>query len=101
MFMVGKARSNLSRIIEMSRFLNIAFLLFALGLSTSLSTTFAHADTFLPPKGAPVLTVTGQITAKNAPTGLVLDLAQMEALPQHRFTTSTIWTECQTTYQGV
>jgi len=99
--MLGKASSNLSRIIEMFRFLNIAFLLFALGLSAALSTTFAHADTFLPPKGDPVLTVTGHITAKNAPTGLVLDLAQLEALPQHRFTTSTIWTEGQTTFQGV
>ena len=85
----------------MFRVLNIAFFLLAFGVSTSFATTFAHADTFLPPKGEQILTVTGEITAKNASTGLVLDLAQLEALPQHSFTTSTTWTEGRTTFKGV
>jgi hypothetical protein len=59
------------------------------------------ADTFAPPKGEVILTVTGAITATNTANGLVLDLAQLEALPQHSFTTSTTWTEGKTTFQGV
>lgn len=61
----------------------------------------ATADTFAPPKGEPILSVTGAITATNTADGLVLDLAQLEALPQHSFTTSTTWTEGMTTFQGV
>jgi hypothetical protein len=61
----------------------------------------AVADTFAPPKGEVMLKVTGAITQSNSSDGLALDFAQLEALPQHSFTTSTIWTKGQSTFQGV
>jgi hypothetical protein len=67
----------------------------------SLAATVTFADTFAPPKGEVVLTVTGSITVANSSDGLALDLAQFEALPQHSFTTSTTWTEGKSTFQGV
>ncbi len=85
----------------MFRFINIAFLLLAGLFISTLAHSFAQADTFAPPKGDVILTVTGAITATNSADGLVLDLAQLEALPQHSFTTSTTWTEGKTTFQGV
>ena len=85
----------------MFRFINIAFLLLAGLFISTLALSFAQADTFAPPKGDAILTVTGAITATNSADGLVLDLAQLEALPQHSFTTSTTWTEGTSTFQGV
>ncbi len=73
------------------------FLWCALPLLSSL----AHADTFAPPKGEAIVTIKGAITASNTPDGLVLDLDQLKALPQHSFTTSTTWTEGKSTFQGV
>lgn len=66
-----------------------------------LISSLAHAETFAPPQGEVIVTVQGAITAKNAPEGLVLDLNQLKSLPQHSFTTSTIWTEGKPTFQGI
>lgn len=66
-----------------------------------LTTGLAHAQGFASPKGAVILTATGQITATNCAAGLQLDLDQLAALPQHSFATSTTWTDGITTFQGV
>jgi len=85
----------------MFRFLNKCIFLVAFLSIQTLSAAFVQADTIAPPTGDPILTITGAITATNTPEGLVLDLAQLEALPQHSFTTSTTWTEGKSTFQGV
>lgn len=85
----------------MFRFCNLAIVLLFVVSMPILTVAGVQADTFAPPTGEPILTVTGAITAKNTPEGLVLDLAQLQALPQHSFTTSTTWTEGKTTFQGV
>lgn len=48
-----------------------------------------------------ILTVSGDITNTNADGALALDAALLASLPQHEFTTSTIWTEGTATYSGV
>ena len=53
------------------------------------------------PTGEALLTVTGKITAKNAGEALQLDRAQLDALPQTSFTTSTTWTSGTPTFTGV
>jgi hypothetical protein len=53
------------------------------------------------PKGSVVLTVTGAIAHTNGPDGARFDMDQLERLPQHSFTTSTIWTDGAHTYTGV
>ncbi len=67
----------------------------------SLAALSARADEFAAPTGEVLLTASGQITAKNADDALKLDQAQLAALPQHSFTTSTTWTEGTPTFQGV
>ncbi len=70
----------------------------------ALGVTFwgpAPAETFNPPKGPIVLTVQGQIAAHNAQDGLALDADQLAALPQHSFSTSTVWTEGTSVFSGV
>ena len=85
----------------MVRFFSIVAFLIACIFIPTVSPSVAVADTFAPPKGDVMLTVTGPITTSNTPDGLALDLAQLEALPQHSFTTSTTWTEGTATFQGV
>lgn len=65
------------------------------------STHAALADHFTVPKGKVILTVTGQITQHNADSVLKLDIDQLSALPQHIFTTSTVWTTGKSTFTGV
>jgi hypothetical protein len=59
------------------------------------------AQEFAAPTGDVLLTVSGQITKTNGPGTLSLDAAQFGALPQHKFTTSTIWTDGTPTFEGV
>lgn len=61
----------------------------------------ARADDFATPTGEVLLTVTGNIATTNAPDGLQLDQAQLAALPQTSFTTSTTWTSGTPTFTGV
>jgi len=80
----------------MRSFFKAILLFMCLGVST-----LAQADINAPPKGEVIVTIKGAITAKNSPDGLLLDLDQLKALPQHSFTTSTTWTDGKATYQGV
>lgn len=66
-----------------------------------LTASSAFGDDFAAPKGDVLLTASGMITATNVDGSLALDQAQLAALPQHSFTTSTTWTEGTPTFQGV
>ncbi len=61
----------------------------------------ARAGELAPPSGKPVLTVSGAIASRNAPSGAVFDLAMLKALPQASFSTRTIWTDGPVTFEGV
>jgi hypothetical protein len=52
------------------------------------------------PKGRTVLTVSGQITVKNAGDKASFDMAMLEALPQHSFTTRTPWYDKPVRFTG-
>ncbi|MFM2065909.1 MAG: hypothetical protein RLZZ584_818 [Pseudomonadota bacterium] len=66
-------------------------------LATTLTLTLlaaapvAHADGLATPKGKVVLTLSGKIGKTNAPGKAEFDMAMLEALPQHSFTTRTPW----------
>jgi hypothetical protein len=62
---------------------------------------WAAAADFDKPTGDVLLTVTGLITATNVDGTLQLDQAQLDALPQTEFTTSTTWTSGTPTFKGV
>jgi hypothetical protein len=64
-------------------------LLHLLGLSGLLSGTSALA--LERPLGKVILTVQGAITERNDEQGARFDLAMLQSLPQHRFTTLTPW----------
>ncbi|GMG81492.1 molybdopterin-dependent oxidoreductase [Paralimibaculum aggregatum] len=53
------------------------------------------------PAGPVLLTVTGAIAVQNAEGAARFDLAMLEALPQTRFRTSTIWTDGEVAFTGV
>jgi hypothetical protein len=61
----------------------------------------AQAEGFTAPTGDVLLTVSGQITLTNVSGTLSLDADQFATLPQHRFTTSTTWTDGTPTFEGV
>ncbi|NBZ89175.1 molybdopterin-dependent oxidoreductase [Rhodobacteraceae bacterium CYK-10] len=61
----------------------------------------ALADTLPAPQGEVILTVSGAISTLNGAEVLALDQRLLDSLPQHSFTTSTIWTEGTATYSGV
>ena len=86
---------------EMSRFVSIFAVLLACLFVATLSAARAQAVAFAPYQGTPIVTVSGTITGTNSADGLVLDLDQLKALPQHSFATSTPWTQAKATFQGV
>lgn len=59
------------------------------------------AQDFAAPTGDVILTLSGNISKTNGEGTLRLDAAQFSALPQHKFTTSTTWTEGTPTIEGV
>jgi hypothetical protein len=63
-------------------------------------TGFAAADGLPPPKGRVVLTVAGQIGQANRGKEAVFDMAMIEALPQHSFTTRTPWYDRPVKFTG-
>jgi len=62
-------------------------------LAASLVLTFnaAFADSLSTPTGKVVLTIAGKIGERNSPQGAQFDMAMIEKLPQHSFTTLTPW----------
>ena len=65
----------------------------ALLMAMTLASSPAWSQDFAAPKGEVLLTASGKITATNSDGALKLDQAQLAALPQYSFTTSTTWTE--------
>ncbi len=62
----------------------------------------ASAESLPAPEGNVILTVTGKIGVTNtAEATAAFDLAMLDALPQTRFETETIWTEGVAEYSGV
>lgn len=70
-------------------------------VTLTLSAPVATAQDLPAPTGEVLLTVTGAIDNTNAEGALALDAALLASLPQHSFTTSTIWTEGTASYSGV
>lgn len=52
------------------------------------------------PKGKVILTIQGAIGERNDPAGARFDLAMLEALPQHHFTTVTPWSAGAIRFDG-
>jgi hypothetical protein len=70
-------------------------------LALAFSASMVAAQDLPAPTGEVILTITGTIEKTNAEGALVLDAALLASLPQHSFTTSTIWTEGTARYSGV
>jgi hypothetical protein len=60
----------------------------------------APGDALAPPKGKPILSVSGKIAMKNQGDRATFDMAMIEALPQHSFTTRTPWFEKPVKFTG-
>ena len=82
----------------MGRFGRIAAVAAVLGMGLA---SLAQAETLGKPTGEVLLTVSGMISVTNGDGVAELDRELLDALPQHSFATSTIWTEGVTEYQGV
>ena len=65
--------------------------LFTLFCLVATSAIAAPGDALAPPTGKPILTVSGKIAVKNQGERATFDMAMLEALPQHSFTTRTPW----------
>ncbi len=61
----------------------------------------ARAQDLGSPTGDVILTVSGAISNTNGDGVAKFDMALLQTLPKHQFTTSTIWTEGVATYEGV
>ncbi len=73
----------------------------ALGLGLTLATcNLAVADGLPEPKGRVVLTIGGKISLANKGKDAVFDMAMLEALPQHSFTTRTPWYDKPVKFTG-
>jgi hypothetical protein len=69
-------------------------------MGASVSVAVAQTPALTAPKGKVVLTVTGQISRTNAPQQALFDLAMIQALPQHSFTTRTPWYSTPVKFTG-
>ncbi len=65
------------------------YFLFAAAIALTLQGAFAGPLTT--PTGKVVLTISGKIGESNSPKGAQFDMAMIEKLPQHSFTTLTPW----------
>jgi len=71
-------------------------------LLLSLSWGVASATETLPaPQAAPILVVSGRITATNQDGKAVFDLALLQSLPRASVTTETPWTDGEVRFEGV
>ena len=64
---------------------------FLIVAATALALNVAFAGPLGAPTGKVVLTIAGKIGERNSPQGVQLDMAMIEKLPQHSFTTLTPW----------
>lgn len=65
------------------------------------SAALATGGPFPVPQGPVLLTVSGAISAQNAPDGVALDRDMLEALGSRTIETSTIWTDGVQQFRGV
>jgi len=73
----------------------------ALGLlAATAGWNTASADGLGEPKGRVILTITGKVGQPNRGNEAVFDMAMLEALPQHSFTTSTPWFDKPVKFTG-
>jgi hypothetical protein len=70
------------------------------GMALSAWSFTAVADGLPLPKGRVVLTLSGRIGQPNRDKDAVFDMAMLEALPQHSFTTRTPWYDRQVKFTG-
>lgn len=70
-------------------------------LASALSAAAPLAGELSPPSGEVVLTVSGAISVTNSGDRAELDLDQLSGIATERFTTTTIWTEGESTFTGV
>ena len=73
---------------------------FALLLALAAVTPLAVAQSLDAPKGRTVLSVSGKIGATNKGDLAVFDMAMIEKLPQHSFTTRTPWYDKPVKFTG-
>jgi hypothetical protein len=74
--------------------------LFTLLCLFACSSWAATGDALAPPKGKPILSVSGKIAAKNLGDRAAFDMAMLEALPQHSFVTRTPWFDKPVKFTG-
>lgn len=74
----------------------------ALGLGIVLTAlaTHAFAQSLPEPKGRVILTLSGQVGQPNRGKDAVFDMAMLEGLPQHSFTTHTPWYDRPVKFTG-
>jgi hypothetical protein len=73
----------------------------ALGFGLALATTnLATADGLSAPQGRVILTISGNIAHSNQGKDAAFDMAMLEALPQHSFTTRTPWYDKPVKFTG-
>ena len=71
------------------------------GWLLALAAMFSGAAFALPPAtGKVVLTITGKVAEKNSAAGATFDMAMLEKLPQHTFTTMTPWAKQPIKFTG-
>lgn len=73
---------------------------FTLLLALAATTPLSFADALDAPKGRVILSVSGKIDAKNKGELAVFDMAMIEKLPQHSFTTRTPWYDKPVKFTG-
>ena len=73
---------------------------FLLAASLALTFSAAIADSLSTPTGKVVLTIAGKIGERNSPQGVQFDMAMIEKLPQHSFTTLTPWEKQPVQFTG-
>lgn len=74
--------------------------LLTLALAAASYATACFAD-INQPKGEVILTVSGEISQVNIDETAQFDLEMLQALPEHSFTTTTIWTDGPQEFLGV
>lgn len=74
--------------------------LFTVLLALVAATPLTFAQGLSAPQGKTILSVSGKIGAKNKGETAVFDMAMIEALPQHSFTTRTPWYDKPVKFTG-
>jgi len=72
-----------------------------LTIAAAIATVWAFpAMALQPPTGKVILTITGNVGAKNSARGAEFDLAMLQALPQVNFSTNTPWDRLPIKFSG-